>query len=137
MAMMSKMTLRPYVYVVKNPKVYDGDSFTCDLNLGLFMEKKKVKVRLMGVDTPEKGFRAKSAREKQLALEAKALIVDLLNNAEQVLLYSENGTGKYGRLLSTVIAVQKDGSHLSAAEELIKHNLARPYFGGTKSKEPW
>ena len=56
----------------------------------------------------------------------------MLDESHDVLVYSDLGRGKYGRLLVEVIC---DG--VNAGDALIDAGLARRYDGGTKSEEPW
>jgi endonuclease YncB( thermonuclease family) len=86
----------------------------------------------MGIDTPEKGWRAKTDRERKLAIEAKNFLKGLIDNANDVMVYSEDGRGKYGRWLVNVVC---DG--VDAGSALIEAGLARPYDGGTKDVTPW
>ncbi len=127
-------TVRPWVAKPKgNIRVYDGDTFYSDtLDVGWGASLNKPKFRIMGIDTPEKGWRAKTDRERELSLQAKKFLEDLIFKSDDVLVYSEDGRGKYGRWLVNVVC---DG--VDAGTALIEAGLARPYDGGTKSTEPW
>ena len=132
---MTKMSdIRPYVAKPKGKiRVYDGDTFYSEtLDLGWGASLNKPKFRIMGIDTPEKGWRAKTDRERQLALEAKAFLKDMIDSSYEVLVYSKDGRGKYGRWLVNVVC---DGEDAGLA--LIQAGLARPYDGGTKDETPW
>jgi endonuclease YncB( thermonuclease family) len=114
-------------------RVYDGDTFYSDtLDLGWGASLNKPKFRIMGIDTPEKGWRAKTDRERELSLQAKSFLEDLIFNANDVMVYSEDGRGKYGRWLVNVVC---DG--VDAGSALIEAGLARRYDGGTKDETPW
>ena len=116
-----------------NIRVYDGDTFYSDtLDVGWGASLNKPKFRIMGIDTPEKGWRAKTDRERKLAIEAKNFLKGLIDNANDVMVYSEDGRGKYGRGLVNVVC---DGTDAGTA--LINAGLARPYDGGTKDLTPW
>ena len=135
MESMTKMSdIRPYVAKPKGKiRVYDGDTFYSDtLDLGWGASLNKPKFRIMGIDTPEKGWRAKTDRERELALKAKAFLKNMLDNSYEVLVYSDDGRGKYGRWLVEVVC---DG--INAGEALIEVGLARRYDGGTKDETPW
>ena len=132
---MTKMSdIRPYVAKPKGKiRVYDGDTFYSEtLDLGWGASLNKPKFRIMGIDTPEKGWRAKTDRERELALAAKAFLKNMIDNAYEVLVYSEDGRGKYGRWLVEVVC---DG--INAGDALIEVGLARRYDGGTKDEAPW
>ena len=127
--------MRPFVAKLKSSVyVYDGDSVTClgTMDVGWGCSINKPKLRLVGIDTPEKGWRAKTDRERKLALEARDFLKNMIVTAKDVLVYSEDGRGKYGRWLTRILA---DG--VDCGDALISAGLARPYWGGTKSTEPW
>ena len=101
--------------------VYDGDTCTLDIDLGLNTIRKKEKVRLYGIDAPE--LRGVSDEEKELGRAARDWLWEKLDEAEEVVVRThKDKTGKYGRLLGTLYA---DGKNLNAA--LIDQGLAKPY----------
>ena len=114
----------PYVYRAKVLSVYDGDTITVSLDLGLSIEV-KAKCRLLGIDTPE--IRTKSAAEKEAAYTARDRVRDLILD-KTVILHSVAKPDKYGRLLVKVWA--EDGSCVN--QLLIDEGLAREYDGGAK-----
>ena len=130
--------LRPWVAKPRGAiRIYDGDTFYSErLDCGWGVSANKPKFRIARIDTPEKGWRAKSEREKALAIEATAMLQKLFDEADDILVYSELGRGKFGRLLVEVICV-KDDVQTNAGDALIEAGLARRYDGGTKSSEPW
>lgn len=125
--------IRPFVAVPKGTSVYDGDTFSADtLDCGWGVSVNKPKFRIARIDTPEKKWRAKTDRERELALEAKAFLEKYLNESDQVLVYTEDGRGKYGRWLVEVVC---DG--VNVGDAMIEAGLARRYDGGKKSGVPW
>ena len=113
-------------------RVYDGDTFTADLRIwhGQILEKQKC--RIYGIDTPEKGWRAKTIAERELAAIATARAKELLKQ-KGVIVQCNDGLDKYGRWL---VEIQlPDGSDY--AQRMVEEGLARIYDGGTKSTEPW
>jgi micrococcal nuclease len=126
--------LRPFIGKLKGSvRVYDGDTFYADaLDCGWGVSVNKPKFRIARIDTPEKGWRAKTDAERELSKKATAFLKDKLMNSQEVLIYSDLGRGKYGRLLVEVVC---DG--INAGDALIEAGLARRYDGGTKSTEPW
>ena len=127
-------TIRPFVGKPKGKiRVYDGDTFYSEmLDCGWGLAAIKPKFRIARIDTPEKGWRAQTDRERILAIEARDFLKKLITESDQVLVYSEDGRGKYGRWLVEVVC---DG--LNAGDLLIEKGLARRYDGGTKDPEPW
>ena len=126
--------IRPFVAMPKGKiRVYDGDTFYAEtLDCGWGVSVNKPKFRIARIDTPEKGWRAKTDRERELALEAKAFLKNALAVSHEVLVYSDSGRGKYGRLLVEVLC---DGINIGDA--LIEAGFARRYEGGKKSDVPW
>ena len=127
-------TIRPFVGKPKGKiRVYDGDTFYSEmLDCGWGLAAIKPKFRIARIDTPEKGWRAKTDRERELALEAKAFLEKYLNGSDRVLVYTEDGRGKYGRWLVEVVC---DG--INVGDAMVEAGLARRYDGGTKSDVPW
>ena len=88
--------------VVSIDKVVDGDTIDVTIDLGFDLFKKE-RVRVAGVDTPEK--RTRNLEEKALGLDATAWIKDKLEGAvdgdDDLIIRTEldGGVGKYGRLL--------------------------------------
>lgn len=106
--------------------VHDGDTFTVDKKF-YPEELGNIKIRIRGVDTGEIGYRAKCNHEAEKAQLAKEYVSSKLLGKSVVITHVS--PDKYG---SRVVAdVYVDGVKLS--DELISHNLALPYDGGTKS----
>jgi micrococcal nuclease len=104
--------------------VYDGDTITVALDLGLSI-KVRAKCRLLGIDTPE--IRTKSAAEKKAAYTARDRVRGMILG-ETVLLHSVAKPDKYGRLLVKVWTQGGD----CVNQVLLDEGLAREYDGGTK-----
>jgi endonuclease YncB( thermonuclease family) len=87
------------------------------------------RVRVAGIDTPEKGSRAKCAAEAALADRASAATRAALPEGAVVRL-SDVEQDKYG---GRVVAKIADPQGRDVGKALIKAHLARTYDGGTKS----
>ena len=89
--------------------------------------KPELAVRIFGVDTPEKGFRALCTSEKQRGEQASIFTKDVIKATKkhQVVLYSWDKFG--GRVLGDIIL---DGMSLRTL--LIKNSFAREYYGDAK-----
>ncbi len=107
--------------------IYDADTFRVDINGWPPIIGSNMPIRVLGVDAPE--IRGKCADEKAKALEAKAVTVNSLRNAQTIELRNIK-RGKYFRLLADIYV---DGKSLAAL--LISSGLARPYDGG--KREGW
>jgi micrococcal nuclease len=120
------MTTTPtaYVYRAQVLSVYDGDTITVMLDLGMSITR-KASCRLDGIDTPE--IRTKVAGEKEAAYAARDRVRELILGRE-VTLQSMSKPDKYGRLLVRVWA--EDG--VCVNELLLEEKHAIPYSGGKK-----
>jgi endonuclease YncB( thermonuclease family) len=89
--------------------------------------KPELAVRIYGVDTPEKGFRAKCAQEDQRGKAATEFTKQAVAQSQkrQVMLYDWDKFG--GRVLGDLIL---NGQSLRAL--LIQNGFAREYFGDAK-----
>ena len=89
--------------------------------------KPELAVRIFGVDTPEKGFRALCTSEKQRGEQASIFTKDVIKATKkhQVVLYSWDKFG--GRVLGDIIV---NGQSVRAG--LIQNGLAREYYGDAK-----
>ena len=120
--------------VVEINRVLDGDTIDVTIDLGFDLYKKE-RVRVAGVDTPEK--RTRDLEEKALGIDATNWLKDKLESAisgdDDLVIRTElvGGVGKYGRLLGWLYV--GDGS-LSLNEAMIDEGYAWPYDGGTKQK---
>ena len=120
--------------VVKIDKVVDGDTIDVTIDLGFDLYKKE-RVRIAGVDTPEK--RTRDLEEKALGLDAtywmKKQLEDTIAGDEELIIRTElkGGTGKYGRLLGWLYVGEGD---ISLNEQMITEGYAWAYDGGTKQK---
>ena len=121
-----------YTYRVRKVhKVVDGDTIDVDIDLG-FNVSYYQRVRLAGIDTPES--RTTDKYEKELGLEVKKKLGELLANAKDVVIRTEkpDSTEKYGRILGWLYL---DGAEKSVNEALIASGYAWEYMGDTKVKD--
>jgi micrococcal nuclease len=115
-------------------RVVDGDTIDVTIDLGFDLYKKE-RVRVAGVDTPEK--RTKDEEEKELGLHATNWLKEKLEGAvagdDDLIIRTElvGGVGKYGRLLGWLYIGDGD---VSLNEQMIAEGLAWEYDGGTKKK---
>ena len=120
--------------VVSVDKVVDGDTIDVSIDLGFDLIKKE-RVRVAGVDTPEK--RTRDLEEKALGLDAtywmQKNLQDTLDGDEELTIRTElvGGMGKYGRLLGWLYV---GDSEKSLNEIMIEQGYAWGYDGGTKQK---
>jgi len=120
--------------VIEINRVLDGDTIDVTIDLGFDLYKKE-RVRVAGVDTPEK--RTKDAEEKALGIDATNWLKDHLDGAingdDDLIIRTEldGGVGKYGRLLGWLYIGTEE---VSLNEQMIEEGYAWSYDGGTKQK---
>jgi|TARA_Y100000310_G_scaffold127271_1_gene126321 micrococcal nuclease len=120
--------------VIEITKVLDGDTIDVLIDLGFDLYKKE-RVRIAGVDTPEK--RTRDLEEKALGIDATNWLKDKLEGAingdDDLVIRTElvGGVGKYGRLLGWLYI---GDAELSLNEQMIDEGYAWSYDGGTKQK---
>ena len=115
-------------------RVVDGDTIDVTIDLGFDLYKKE-RVRIAGIDTPEK--RTRDLEEKALGIDAtnwmKEQLEDAINGESELTIRTElkGGMGKYGRLLGWLYVGDSD---ISLNEAMIISGYAWAYDGGTKNK---
>jgi len=120
--------------VIEINRVVDGDTIDVTIDLGFDLFKKE-RVRVAGVDTPEK--RTRDLEEKELGIEATNWLKEKLDGAisgnDDLVIRTElvGGMGKYGRLLGWLYI---GDSEVSLNEIMIEEGYAWSYDGGTKQK---
>ena len=116
-------------------KVLDGDTIDVIIDLGFDLYKKE-RVRIAGVDTPEK--RTRDLEEKELGMDATNWLIEKLDGAiageDDLVIRTElvGGMGKYGRLLGWLYIGDET---VSINEKMIEQGYAWEYDGGTKKKD--
>ena len=121
--------------VISIDRVLDGDTIDVTIDLGFDLYKKE-RVRVAGVDTPEK--RTRDLEEKALGYDATNWLKDKLEGAiagdDELTVRTElvGGVGKYGRLLGWLYI---GDAELSLNEQMIEEGYAWSYDGGTKKKD--
>ncbi len=120
---------------LKINRVVDGDTIDVTIDLGFDLYKKE-RVRVAGVDTPEK--RTRNLEEKALGIDATNWLKEKLESAvagdDDLIIRTEldGGVGKYGRLLGWLYVGDSD---VSLNEQMITEGYAHSYDGGTKNMD--
>ena len=120
--------------VTEVTKVVDGDTIDVVIDLGFDIYKHE-RVRIAGIDTPEK--RTRDLEEKALGIDAtnwlKEKLTSTINGSDELSIRTElvGGVGKYGRLLGWLYI---GDSNVSLNEKMIEEGYAWSYDGGTKQK---
>jgi len=134
------LAISPFVFAQKQKpgvaydavitRVIDGDTVAFQANFLPEPLKKELSIRVFGVDTPEKGFRAGCPSEDQRGQAASAFTKQQISASthRQVVLMDWDKYG--GRVLGDVLL---DGKSLRAM--LIQNGFAREYYG--EAKQSW
>ena len=111
-------------------RVSDGDTIVIAAPFLPQPLKPELAVRIYGVDTPEKGFRAKCPQEDERGKAASKFTTNAVAKSlkRQVVLYDWDKFG--GRVLGDILL---DG--VSLRSMLIQNGFAREYFG--EAKQSW
>lgn len=122
---------KEYFYNVDVVSVYDGDTFTIESEIWP-QHSIKTNIRLYGIDTPEKTWRAKCEKEKVLAINARDYLINIIKQAEltnEQIYITNIKQDKYAkRFVAKLFIGNKDVSQM-----MISTGHAVEYFGkGTK-----
>jgi endonuclease YncB( thermonuclease family) len=115
------------IYDAKIVRVSDGDTIVIAAPFLPAPLKPQLAVRIYGVDTPEKGWRAQCPQEAQRAEMASAWTTQLIKSApkHQVILYKWDKFG--GRVIGDIVV-----NGQSVRRGLIANGHAREYYGDAK-----
>lgn len=119
-----------YYYAASVTDVYDGDTFTVDIDLGLGMWRHGQQIRLWKVNTPE--VRGEE-RERGLAVRdyVRALILGKTILVRTILdKRGVDSTEKFGRLLGEILLDGVDGEVINLNEHLLATGMGRPMTAG-------
>ena len=111
-----------YNYRAKVVGIYDGDSVTIDIDLGLGVWVKGQKCRLSGIDTPEI-----RGEERVAGLKAKIRLSELILGKQVAITTEKDKTGKYGRWLVTIWDLNDDGTWVNINKLLLSEGHAEVY----------
>ena len=118
------------MYVYKPLKVTDGDTIKIDVSKeSPLIKKLGLSVRINGIDTPEKGSRAKCKKENELATQATKFTTDLVGNKE--LLLTSIKWDAYGGRIDAFVKV----NGVDIGKALLVKGLAVEYDGKKKTKD--
>ena len=113
-----------YIYNAKLDRVVDGDTVDATVDLG-FDTWKFIRIRLVGINTPES--RTRDLEEKARGLAAKDFVVDMFKKHNDVFILHSRGVGKYGRCLGNIFFGDQNLNDL-----LITEGHAVAYHGGKR-----
>ena len=109
-----------YEYRAYVTKVYDGDTITCDIDLGFGVLLQKQKLRLFGLNTPE--VRGPSKKE---GIKIRDIVRSRILKTWITIKTVRDKKGKYGRWLAVVC---EDGIEETLNDWLLKEGHAKEYL---------
>jgi endonuclease YncB( thermonuclease family) len=118
------------LYDWKVSRVLDGDTVEVIVD---FLPKElgnRLLIRIWGVDTPEKGWRAKTDNERQKGLDATEFTKQLVKDAKIIKINIISWDKFGGRVLGDLVI---DGKSLRSL--LLSNGYAREYYG--EKKQNW
>jgi micrococcal nuclease len=121
-----KLKSELYHYAAKVVDVYDGDTLTVEMDLGLGVWKQGQVIRLWKVNAPEvrgaereKGLAVRDA-VREMLLERYVLVRTILDKR------GADSTEKFGRLLGEILVETAGGALLNINQWLLDQGLAQP-----------
>jgi endonuclease YncB( thermonuclease family) len=114
-------------YDWKVTRAIDGDTVEILVDFLPSELSNKLLVRIWGIDTPEKGFRAQSVHEQELGAKASEFTKNAIANAKEIKIILITWDKFGGRVLGDVII---DGKSLR--QLLLDTGHAREYYGDKK-----
>ncbi len=109
-----------YHYKVYVAKVYDGDTITVNIDLGLHTFVNKVKIRLARINAPEL-----RGAEREKGLKSRDFLRELILGKEVIIQTIKDRKGKYGRYIGEVWTKNEDGESINVNDLLVKKRLAK------------
>ena len=108
-------------------RVIDGDTVAVDASADMPPELADVRVRLKGVDTPEKGGRAKCDHERDAGQAATAFTTRAVNEASRIVVRDPEWGKWGGRVVADLVLDNR-----SLSDSLIAAGHGRAYDGGRR-----
>jgi endonuclease YncB( thermonuclease family) len=116
------------IYDFPITRVIDGDTVAFQANFLPPPLKQELSIRVYGVDTPEKSFRAKCPQEAQRGEAATAFTKNAITKAQKRQVAISDWDKYGGRVLGDILL---DGQSLRMM--LIQNGFAREYYGEAKT----
>lgn len=115
-----------YYYAAHVTAVYDGDTITVDVDLGLGIWRHNQTIRLWKVNAPEmkgpekeQGTKVRNFVREQV-LDKQILLRTILDKR------GEDQTGKFGRLLGEILVEDESGQVINLNQVLLDRGMAQP-----------
>jgi micrococcal nuclease len=109
-----------YHYKAKVVSIYDGDTCTVDIDLGLHIWNKGEKIRLNRINTPE--IRGK---EKDKGIKSRDYLKSLILEKEIYIETIKDKKEKYGRYLGEIWLEDEKGKFININDVIVKNGFAK------------
>lgn len=109
-----------YHYKAKVVSVYDGDTCTIDIDLGLHTWIRGEKIRLNRINAPE--LRGK---ERAKGLASRDFLKSLILDKEIIIETIKDTKEKYGRYLGEIWLKDSDGKFSNINDEMVRNKFAK------------
>lgn len=109
-----------YHYKAKVISVYDGDTCTIDIDLGLHTWIRGEKIRLNRINAPElKG------KERAKGIASRDFLKSLILDKEIIIETIKDTKEKYGRYLGEIWLKDSSGNFINVNDEMVKNKFAK------------
>lgn len=108
-----------YHYRAHVTSVYDGDTCTVDIDLGLGIWVRGEKIRLYGINAPEV-----RGDEREEGLKSRDFLRNLIDGKNIILKTLKDDKGKYGRYLGTLFLADETGEMININDLLVTEGYA-------------
>ena len=109
-----------YHYKAKVVNVYDGDTCTVDIDLGLHIWNKGEKIRLNRINAPEL-----RGNEKPKGLKSRDFLRSLIFDKEIFIETIKDKKEKYGRYLAEIWLEDEKGKFININDVMVKNGFAK------------
>ena len=111
-----------YHYRARVTEVYDGDTCTVNIDLGLHVWQMDEKIRLARIDAPEL-----RGEERPQGLVSRDFLRDLILDKNIILETIKDKKGKYGRYLGEIWIEDESGQFYNVNDRMVADGYAEPY----------
>jgi len=116
------MEKQAYVYKAHVVRVYDGDTCTVDIDLGLSTWIHGEKIRLHRIDAPEI-----RGSEREQGLKSRDHLRRLILDRDIILQTIKDRKGKYGRYLGEIWVLDENGNQYNVNDRMMADGYAVEY----------
>ena len=111
-----------YFYKAHVTKVYDGDTCTVNIDLGLHTWIHGEKIRLARIDAPElRGV------EREQGLKSRDYLRGLILDKDIFLETKKDKKGKYGRYIGEIWITENQSEYINVNDKMVTEGYAEPY----------